>query len=710
MDEQAGSGAGVAELQAVRTAPPQAAGSLADCDVVFRGGITSGVIYPGTIAALAERYRFRSVGGASAGAIAAGVTAAAEHGRQSRNNPDAFAEVAGIAQQVGGQTTSLRTLFRPGPGWGLWLLDQAFWAALRFGLKELAIATVMAGLLIGLLVAWLIGGGWGSLLFFLLLVPVALAVGLGTLVFTALPRAGFGLCPGINPKVTQDAAAMQRDGALMDWLHVTVQRAAGRSVGRVTASAPQGGKAIPPSERPLTMGDLWGEGPAREVDLVLTTTNLSQGLSHRFPFLEREDGSLYFHPEELAQVLPRDVVRWMVLTAREPDPRVADQARARGLCRLPAPHDLPVLLGVRLSLSFPGLIAAVRLHAQGADARGGATALAPCWFSDGGITSNFPINAFDAPLPRWPTFCIDLREAEQVSQQDLPDLKTRMEVARDRAAAAAAERGRNPAPWRDARAASPAPAATAPGASPDPLVVMPMDVDDDQGPRFRARVDGSLPAFLGAIVSTARNAAENELMLLPGYRDRVVHVLTRAGEGGLNLAMPPATIATLSARGRTAGELLVSRFHPEGAAARAGFGLGWPNQRWVRYRSTMAGTERFLADFALAWRAPAPGALPFEEALAQSGQAWPDPETAAAAREQTGKVLELADGMRAAAASLPPREPPVLPGVFDDGTEATGAPRPKLGVQLRPVGEDPEALRTYDPAALSGARSSAAVG
>src|SRR6185503_19561958 len=36
------------------------------------------------------------------------------------------------------------------------------------------------------------------------------------------------------------------------------------------------------------------------------------------------------------------------------------------------------------------------------------TAFRICWFSDGGISSNFPIHLFDAPLPLWPTFAIDL--------------------------------------------------------------------------------------------------------------------------------------------------------------------------------------------------------------------------------------------------------------------------------------------------------------
>src|SRR2546423_1642007 len=42
-----------------------------ECDVVLKGGITSGVVYPKALWVLSERYRFRNIGGASAGAIAA---------------------------------------------------------------------------------------------------------------------------------------------------------------------------------------------------------------------------------------------------------------------------------------------------------------------------------------------------------------------------------------------------------------------------------------------------------------------------------------------------------------------------------------------------------------------------------------------------------------------------------------------------------------
>ncbi|EMS98269.1 patatin, partial [Agrobacterium tumefaciens str. Cherry 2E-2-2] len=38
-----------------------------ECDVVMKGGITSGVVYPYAVLELARRYRFRSIGGTSAG-------------------------------------------------------------------------------------------------------------------------------------------------------------------------------------------------------------------------------------------------------------------------------------------------------------------------------------------------------------------------------------------------------------------------------------------------------------------------------------------------------------------------------------------------------------------------------------------------------------------------------------------------------------------
>jgi predicted acylesterase/phospholipase RssA len=59
----------------VRTTPEKI------CDIVMKGGITSGVVYPLALASLAKEYRFVNIGGTSAGAIAAAAAAAAEYGR-----------------------------------------------------------------------------------------------------------------------------------------------------------------------------------------------------------------------------------------------------------------------------------------------------------------------------------------------------------------------------------------------------------------------------------------------------------------------------------------------------------------------------------------------------------------------------------------------------------------------------------------------------
>ena len=53
-----------------------------ECDLIMRGGVTSGVVYPFAITEIAKSYRLRDIGGTSAGAIAAVFAAAAEYRRQ----------------------------------------------------------------------------------------------------------------------------------------------------------------------------------------------------------------------------------------------------------------------------------------------------------------------------------------------------------------------------------------------------------------------------------------------------------------------------------------------------------------------------------------------------------------------------------------------------------------------------------------------------
>ncbi len=54
-----------------------------ECDVILKGGITSGVVYPPAITELARTHRLRRIAGSSAGAIGASAAAAAEVGRRS---------------------------------------------------------------------------------------------------------------------------------------------------------------------------------------------------------------------------------------------------------------------------------------------------------------------------------------------------------------------------------------------------------------------------------------------------------------------------------------------------------------------------------------------------------------------------------------------------------------------------------------------------
>ena len=89
------------------------------CDIVLEGGITSGAVYPGFVCKLAEYYDFQSIGGTSAGAIAASLGAAAQYSRN-HGVSDAFKAVAEVPGWLGKDSearkgTNLFWLFQPSP-------------------------------------------------------------------------------------------------------------------------------------------------------------------------------------------------------------------------------------------------------------------------------------------------------------------------------------------------------------------------------------------------------------------------------------------------------------------------------------------------------------------------------------------------------------------------------------------------------------------
>ena len=72
------------------------------CDVVMKGGITSGVIYPRALVELARHYRFRGMGGSSAGAIGAAraVVPARYHARNARPWTPLFETGGSVGRQL----------------------------------------------------------------------------------------------------------------------------------------------------------------------------------------------------------------------------------------------------------------------------------------------------------------------------------------------------------------------------------------------------------------------------------------------------------------------------------------------------------------------------------------------------------------------------------------------------------------------------------
>jgi len=539
-----------------------------ECDVVLEGGITSGVVYPHALCELARTYRFVDVGGTSAGAIAAACAAAAEHGRDNGG----FTRLASLPDWLG-SAGNLVGLFQPQPATRS--LYRLFRAALgrRGARRWLAVAatasrsfplTATAGAAPGLALAVLalvVGTGLLAVAAFaagVLLALVGLVLALGVRLALGGPRAlvgnGYGLCSGLGDDDRP---------ALTPWVADLLDELAG-------------------TDGPLTFGDLRVKG----IDLRVMTTNVTHRRPHRMPWRQRD---FLFDPYQLRRLFPERVVAWVEAhpppagTGRAAERRALRLAALAPLVPFPDADDLPVV-AVRMSLGFPLLFSAVPLHAVDMtrreirrsvraveQRRAPASPLRAdvCWFSDGGITSNFPVHFFDTPLPLRPTFAIDVDGFH-------PDHPRRADERRNVYLA-----GTNAAglleTWHPLQ----------PGSG-----------------------LASLYGFASGIVRTMQNHMDSALSRQPGYRDRIVHVHTAPDEGGLNLTMSPEAIEALTRRGRAGGRLLVERFAETPGRSR---GLSWDNHRWVRYRSALASLSVLVESLAAAWRDEPEGERSYRE-------------------------------------------------------------------------------------------------
>jgi predicted acylesterase/phospholipase RssA len=606
---------------------------LQPCDLIMKGGITSGIVYPRAICELARDYSFRGIGGTSAGAIAAAATAAAEYGRRGPNSSayDALAQLPDDLAANG----KLLSLFQPEEPFrnafrlflALLQAQEKKKEALRSESRlsqqvprpdakdqpEIPAQTAAAEQKLGSVVKALLGflaprifagAGIGLVaaialaLFFpgsyvtyaifgvtaavlgAIVSVVFFLIGEASVLLRELPSNGFGVCRGV---------------ALTAFLSDLLARLSGKNA-------------------PLTFGDLWTAG--EKIDLQMMTTNLTHGRPYRLPFQEHV---FYFDPEDWSRYFPASVIDVLKRDSQKLPETVCTMDN-KHIIALPEAADLPVIVGARMSLSFPVLLSAVPLYAVDftlsrnieAKKTGKPLLAEKCWFSDGGISSNFPINFFDNPLPRWPTFGINLKDPH-------PDHQTEAEMV-----------------W--------------------------LPTNNSAGSHeFWSRFDqGSawerLFGFFGAIVAAMKDWHDNMQAKTPGYRDRIVHISCRPDEGGLNLTMPPDVIKTLTDRGKRAGEKLRDEFD-------------FDNHMWVRYRSTMATLEDFSGAFDYAYRNPLPRNVPVWNYIRGTtvdapipGYPWSSNAQRAFAVQATADLASLAQQWKSSGQTFdpPPRPEPSL--------------------------------------------------
>jgi predicted acylesterase/phospholipase RssA len=558
------------------------------CDVVMKGGITSGVVYPAALVELSRTYRLRGLGGTSAGAIGAAVGAAAELGRD-RGGYERLAELPG---QLGGG--ALGRLFQPQPRTaGLMRLMRAYLGAAPAGeprsgprawgaVALTALLTFPVTSLLGLLVGAAAVGvglgargpaGWFLVVTGLLLLVIGWLVAVGVRVYriatVGLPANLFGICRGLGTGSTP---------GFTDWLADAIDTSAG-----LTAA-----------QRPLLFGDLWagevvrpasGDAPPPAdpaVDLRMITTCLSYGRPYELPMAART----FFYDEATWSTLFPEHVMAALRAGSEPvvdgpgltQSQWIDALASRhdpALRRLPPARALPVIVAARLSLSFPGLISAVPLwdldftsartraaieafreaRRDGAPYPTEGVDFRAVWFSDGGLCSNFPVHFFDGALTTRPTFAIDLEPFPEGRGADPDDQRENIEYAHTN--------------------------------------------NDLLLPRFiRLPTCGlkALTGFAGLALGTARTWHDSSHLDFPGYRDRIVKVFQTPREGGLNLDMDERLIHGLGARGAEAARAMVDQFEGEHFAGSTA--TGWDNHRWVRFRALLACLPGWLGSYA----------------------------------------------------------------------------------------------------------------
>lgn len=599
-----------------------------ECDLVMKGGVTSGIVYPPVLLRLATKYRFRHIGGTSAGAIAAAAAAAAEFGRETggfgrleelqrelceegflrglfqpsaRTRPllDTAIDFAAAVKEWKAKSEAAKSDLRRFAGLA-WLTRRVLARSHRSAFDTGTIISVLAGLGVAgviTLIAWLVllsvgwaPGGPTTVVLFAVLGGLCTAsfgviggvlwcaIDLVRILLKEVPVNFVGVCTGRkDPGSPADAVV------LTDWLHEEINRLAG----------------LPVNGDALTFGQL----EQKKILLRMMASNLSQGRPHRLPFENR----FIFNEAEIAKLFPGAICEQLKRDAHRSD----RLSLPEGHFFLPDPKDLPVVVATRLSLSFPILISAVPLYTVDwgtlkAGKRVGPLAirvdqLQANWFSDGGICSNFPIHFFDRWLPTRPTFGIKLAALppKAMEKRDLDEERVSARFL------AGQSDGVFSIPAKQLDPDQPADVDDS-GECFEPAGVGDHEIDQavylpranetmaaEWVPLDRTEANGLGPSGLGpsggapgllqfiwAIFATAQNYRDNAQSMLPSYKERIVQIRLSSDEGGLNLAMGPEILQKVVAKGTRAGELL-TRFR-------------FDHHQWVRLQVLMAQLEREL--------------------------------------------------------------------------------------------------------------------
>lgn len=660
---------------------------LNPCDLVMVGGITSGIVYPAAIAELHETYRFRCIGGTSAGAIAASATAAAEFYRQkvgmakeAAQQEHGFNCLKQISRDFASENflprlfkaptriqplmdTLLAYMGSPDPDAGAQFgrarnlvrtLPDSFLLFTRRLLPLLPAnnPTIFAhGQLVGRQRGWWIGGLLGiplalivmaiitmiiettrsqNLWIFLICLIVCAIIGIGlglwagtklggplesifNLIRIALeevpgvkrkdtPGNYFGLCTGHDFERTTPPADPAYVAPLTDWLHEKFNKLAG----------------LKGADDILTFGMLKSptgkENDPNGITLQMVTTNLSHSQPYTLPaglegFIFNEDEMQTFFPPAVVRHLKSCHAPFLEVRVSTDDPqeqtyRVMDEQLPPGFHFLPAAGDLPVALATRMSLSFPILLSAVPLytinyltveklykqsHSNGQGAQSGASAdpqqsqlqvedLQLNWFSDGGISSNFPIHFFDAWLPTCPTFGINFSSMTSPLPATASESQETAEEQAHKQSLSALRPDESMALMESVKPDS----ASAMSRTPTEDVYLPQ-ANDELRPDWSDIGGKDYIKFFSAVIGAAMNYRDTMQSRLPSYRDRIVQIRFEENEGGLNLNMTPQIIEGLMKKGSDAGIALRENFH-------------FDAHQWVRFQVLMALLEKNLEE------------------------------------------------------------------------------------------------------------------